>query len=208
MLTPLVECVVGSGQQYPNVFLLEAQLGTFGHSLHVTDKAWRDGGKLNVKFSHTNMAGQTQEISKFIPYAESKMVDEFYRDIEWASVYSKKSTMAGPDKYPVLTGAGLREQLKDGFTQTYGGPLSVTLLQDFLMSVFFGRADETNRAIVCMTGTLGTILFHQALANIANGFLTVDTHYVRDIPSKTSTPWLSYGAEFREYTGQRGPVLA
>lgn len=193
-----------SGQQYPNVFLLEAQLGSFGHSLHVTDKAWRDGGKLNIKFSHTNSNGQTQEISKFIPYAESKMVDEFYRDIEWAAVYGKKSTQQGPDKYQQLTGAGLREQLKDGFTQTFSGPLTVTLLQDYLMSIFFSRTDETNRDIICMTGTLGSILFHQALANLANGFLTVDTHYVSSIASQTSTPWLAYGAEFREYRGPSG----
>jgi len=184
--------------------LLEAQLGSFGQSLHVTDQAWRDGGRLGIKFAYTNASGSTAEVNNFIPYAESKMVDEFYRTIEWASVYGKKSTTAGPDKYPIITGHGLREQMKDGFTQTFSGPLTVTLLQDFLMSVFFSRTDETNREIVLMTGTLGSILFHQALANVANGFLTVDSHYISSIASKTSTPWLAYGAEFREYRGPSG----
>ena len=191
-------------QQYPNVFLLEAQLGSFAQSLHVTDKAWRDSGRLGVKFGYTNANGQYSEVNKFIPYAESKMVDEFYRSIEWSAVYGKKSTQAGPDKYPILTGNGLREQLRDGYTQLYSGPLSVTLLQDYLMSIFFGKADETQRDVKVMTGTLGSILFHNALAAVANGFLTVDTHYVREMPSKTSTPWLAYGAEFRRYTGPSG----
>ena len=191
-------------QQYPNVFLLEAQLGSFGQSLHITDKAWRDGGRLGITFQHTNAAGSTSEVNKFIPYAENVMVDEFYKTIEWASVYGKKSTMAGPDKYWIKTGHGLREQLRDGWTQQFTGALSVTLLQDYLMSVFFGRADETNRDVKVMTGTLGSILFHNALAAVANGFLTVDTHYVRDIKSPTSTPWLAYGAEFRRYTGPSG----
>lgn len=186
------------------MFLLEAQLGSFGQSLHVTDKAWRESGKLGIKFAHTNANGQTAEVSKFIPYAENLMVDEFYKTIEWAAVYGKKSTMAGPDKYWIKTGHGLREQLRDGWTQQFSGALSVTMLQDYLMSIFFGRADETNRDVKVMTGTLGSILFHNALAAVANGFLTVDTHYVRDIKSSTSTPWLAYGAEFRRYTGPSG----
>lgn len=153
---------------------------------------------------HTDMNGNTSEVKKFIPYAESLMMDELYKSIEWALVYGKKSTMPGPDKYWQKTGTGLREQMKDGWVQYYSSALSVTLLQDYLMSIFFGRTDETNRDVVVMTGTLGATLFHLALASVANGFLTVDTHYVQDIPSKTSTPWLAYGAEFREYRGPSG----
>lgn len=145
-------------QAYPNVFLLEAQLGNFAQGLHVTDKAWRDGGKLGFKLAYTNANGQSGEINKFVPYAESKMVDEFYKTIEWAAVYGKKSTQKGPDGYQILTGHGLREQLRDGFTQPFSGPLSVTLLQDFLMSIFFSRTDETNRDVKVINRRLSRLV--------------------------------------------------
>jgi hypothetical protein len=191
-------------QQAPNTFVLQSQIGTFAQAIHVTDKAWRDQGKLGMEFTHTDYAGNTSTVRNFMPFYEAVMVDELYNSIEWALMYGKKSTMAGPDKYVTRTGPGIREQLKDSWNQYYSGALSVTLLQDYLMSIFFGRTDETSRAVTCMTGTLGANLFHAALASVANGFLTVDTHYVRQIPSDTSTPWLAYGAEFRKYTGPSG----
>ena len=75
------------------------------------------------------------------------------------------------------------------------------------MSVFFGREAEGSRSVTLMTGTLGSILFHNALMAVANGFLTVDTHFVRDIPSPIATPYLAYGAQFTRYTGQQWAPL-
>lgn len=195
-------------QQYPNVFLLESQIGAFAQSIHVTDKAWREGGRLGFSFLHTDMNGNTSEIKKFQPYAESLMVDELYQSMEWALTYGHKSTQNGPDKYWQKTGSGIREQLKDSWISYYSGALSVSLLQDYLMSIFFGRADESQRSVKLMTGTLGSILFHNALAAVANGFLTVDTHYVREAANPGSpTPGLAYGAQFTRYTGPQGIVV-
>ena len=89
---------------------------------------------------------------------------------------------------------GIREQIKDGWIQYYSGALSVSLLQDYLMSIFFGRSDESQRSVKLMTGTLGSILFHNALAAVANGFLTVDSHWIRSASNPGSpTPGLAYG---------------
>lgn len=195
-------------QQYPDAFLLEAQLGAFGQEMTVTDKAWRDGGKLGYEFQHTDYNGSTSTVTKFQPYAEAVMMDEMYSSIEWALTYGKRTTFQGPDKYWQKTGAGIREQLKDGWIMNYSGALSVALLQDYLMQVFFGRADESQRSVKLMTGTLGSILFHNALAAVANGFLTVDTHFVREAPNPGSpTPGLAYGAQFTRYTGAQGVVV-
>lgn len=194
-------------QQFPNAFVLESQIGNFAQSLHVTDKAWRQGGKLGYEFQHTDYNGATSTVTKFQPFAEAVMVDELYKSIEWALMYGKRTTFEGPAKYWQKTGPGLREQLKDSWLQAFSGALTVSLLQDYLMSIFFGRADETQRSVTMMTGTLGATLFHNALSAVANGFLTVDTRFVRDMPSNTSTPWLTYGAEFRRYTGPNGVVV-
>jgi hypothetical protein len=63
-------------QQFPNAFELENQLGAFAQSYHVTDKAWRDEGKLEVQFSYTDKEGKEKMASRFLPMAEAKMWDE------------------------------------------------------------------------------------------------------------------------------------
>lgn len=72
------------------------------------------------------------------------------------------------------------------------------------MTIFNSRADETNRKVIMMTGTIGSLQFHDALAAVANGFLTVDTHFIDKIASPTETPHLAYGAQFTRYRGPEG----
>jgi hypothetical protein len=55
-----------------------------------------------------------------------------------------------------------------------------------------------------MTGTVGSIQFHEALVEIANGFLTVDNHFIDNGPSRGTTPGLAVGAQFTRYRGPEG----
>lgn len=96
----------------------------------------------------------------------------------------------------------MREQLKDSWIQYYNGPLTVNLIKDYLMDIFFTREDETNRKVTGMTGTLGSVLFHEAIASLANGFLFVDTYYIDKVASNVETPHLAFGAQFTRYRGQ------
>lgn len=197
----------GGTQQYPASFMLEGQVGAFAQELTITDKAWRDQGKVEIEAMYTDMNGKTQKITKVLAMAESKMWDELHMSIEAQLTYGKKQTQPGPDKYWIKTGAGMREQLKDGWIEYYNGPLTVNRLKDYLMDIFFTRENETNRKVVAMTGTLGSILFHDALAAVANGFLTVDTHFIDKVASPTLTPHLAYGAQFTRYRGPEGIVV-
>jgi hypothetical protein len=114
--------------------------------------------------------------------------------MEVQMMYGKKSTQAGPDKYWTKTGAGMREQLKDSWVDVFSGPLTAALLQDYLMNIYFAREDEDNRQTRVMTGTLGSILFHNALVAISNGFLTVDSHWIQKAQNPASAvPGLAYG---------------
>lgn len=92
-------------QQYPNAFLLESQLSYFGEKFTVTDKAWRESGRLEVEFLYTDDSGREQRVNKFLPMAEAKMWDNLYTGIEAQLVYGRKQTHAGPDKYWVKTGS-------------------------------------------------------------------------------------------------------
>lgn len=194
-------------QQYPSSFMLEAQLGSFGQKYTVTDEAWRNEGKLSVEFMYTDRSGKSKKVSRFLPMAEAMMWDELYQSMEVQMVYGKKQTQPGKQKYWIKTGAGLREQLKDSWLKYYNGALTVNLLREYLMDIFFARKNETERAVKAVTGTLGSIFFHDALVAVSNGFLTVDSHWVRSAPSETQTPGLAFGAQFKRYTGPEGIVI-
>lgn len=195
------------GQQYSNSFMLESQIGSFGQKYTVTDQAWRDEGKLGVEFNFTDRMGKEQRVKRFLPMAEAKMWDELHQSMEVQMVYGKKSTTPGKNGYFTKTGPGLREQLKDSWIKYYNGNLNVPMLRDYLMDIFFARKNETERAVKAITGTVGSVNFHDALVAVANGFLTVDTKFIREIPSNIQTPYLAYGAQYTRYTGPEGIVI-
>ena len=190
-------------QQVPNSFELESQVGAFAQKITVTDKAMRDEGRLEVEFLYTSpRTGKTQKVSKFLPAYEARMEDELYLSMEAQMTYGKKQTKPGHKGYWIKTGPGMREQLRDSWLEYYNGTLTVTRLRDYLMSIFFSREDEQNRKVVAMTGTLGSLMFHDMLAGEASGFLTVDTHFTEKLSS--SPRHLSFGAQFTHYQGPEG----
>ena len=194
---------VGGTQQYPASFKLENQVGAFAQELTITDKAWRDEGKIAIEFMYT-VDGKTKRATKFLPMAEAKMWDELYKGMEAQLVYGKKQTRQSYNGYWTKTGPGLREQLKDSWQEYYSGPLSVSDLKDFLLDIYVTRKSVQDRKTVGMTGTLGSQLWHDALVAISNGFLTVDTNFINKIASPVDTPHLAYGAQFTRYNGPHG----
>lgn len=195
-------------QQMPSIMELEHQIGAFAQSIHVTDRALRQQGRLGVTFNMTDSNGNEQSVTNFVPAFEARMQEEFYTSMEVQFMYGKKETKPGQSgSYWQKTGAGIREQLKDGWTQYYSGSLNANLLQDYVMDILFARANESDRKITLMTGTVGSIEFHKALANLASGFLTVDSNFIEKVSSNTETPHLAYGAQFTRYRGLEGVVI-
>ena len=192
-------------QQYAAPFMLESQVGAFAQKLTITDKALRDEGRLGFDFIHTDPnTGKQMVIKRFLPYAESKMWDALYDGMEAQSVYGVRQTKAGADGNWIKTSPGLREQMKDGHTEYINTPPTVTRLKDYLMDIFFAREDESNRDVVAMTGTLGAISWHDALAAVASSFLTMDTHYIRRTTADYTDQALEFGSMFTSYVGPMG----
>lgn len=129
-------------QQAPSSLMLENQLGYFAQKITVTDKAMRVDGRLGVDFIMTDASGKETKVSKFLPMYEARMQEELYAGIESQLVYGKRQTRAGINGYTLKTGSGMREQLKDGWVQYYSGALTVNLLRDYLMDIFFSRQNE------------------------------------------------------------------
>lgn len=70
-------------------------------------------------------------------------------------------------------------------------------MRDYLMDIFFSREAIENRSITGMTGEVGLLAFHNAVANVAAPFLTLDTHFIRDGKSIGATPGLEFGKHVR-----------
>lgn len=90
---------VRGGTQFPNSFLLESQLGSFGQQYTVTDEAWRTEGKLGVEFMYQDRNGKDVVAKSFLPMAEAKMWDELYQSMEVQLIYGKKQTQPGKQGY-------------------------------------------------------------------------------------------------------------
>jgi hypothetical protein len=192
-------------QQYAAPFMLESQVGAFAQKYSVTDKALRDEGRLGFDFLYTDPnTGKQQVVRRFLPMAESKMWNELYQSMENQSWYGVKQTRPGKQGYWNKTSPGAREQMKDGNTEYINLPPTVNRLKDYLMDIFFAREDENNRDVIAVTGTLGSVSWHDALAAVASSFLTMDTHYIRRTTSEYAENALSFGAMFTEYSGPVG----
>ena len=190
-------------QQYPSIFELESQVGAFAQKVTITNKAMRDSGRLAFSFIYTDpKTGKEQLNSKFLPMAEAKMYDELYQSMEAQYWLGKKQTQPGPDGYWKKTGPGVREQLKDSWNEYYSGPLTVERMKNYLLSIYFSRVNESDRKTVIMTGTAGSLAFHDALASEASSFFTLDTNFIEEY--KKNPKHLSYGAQFTHYRGPQG----
>jgi len=108
--------------------------------------------------------------------------------------YGVKQTQPGKKGYWKKTGPGLRAQLADSWIEYYNTALTTDIIKEYLLDIFFTRVDESDRKVVAMTGTLGSMMFHDMLAAEASSFFTMDTNYIERIGSNPRH--LSYGAQF------------
>lgn len=191
-------------QQYPSSFQLESQVGAFAQKFELSDKALREQGRISVDFGYTDpMSGKFSKVTKFLPMAEAKMHNELYQSMEAQMWYGERSTYEGNvGHYWKKTGPGLRQILRDGHIEYYNGQLTEQRLIDYLMDIFFSRVDEGNRKVTVMTGTGGSIMFHDMLAASSRAFLQVDTNWTKMISENPRH--LSYGAQFTHYQGPEG----
>lgn len=189
-------------QQTGSVFMLENQVSAFAQSLTVTDKAMREDGRLGVTFRDEKSG---KEVNMFLPYYEAKMHDELHRNINAQLIYGVKGTQQSVhSKYHTRTGPGTRAQLRDSWQEYYNGPLPVSLVKDFLLDISVTRNSESERMFTGLTGTIGANIWHDALVAISNGFLTVDTNFVKPTSSAYTKSALQFGAQFTRYIGPVG----
>jgi len=129
-----------------------------------------------------------QVFIKSIPRDTASKIHEFRNGSSGKKLNKTKLSDRCKDGYQALfslktgglkTGPGLRQILRDGHIEYYSGNLTEQRLVDYLMDIFWSRVDEQNRKVTVMTGTGGSIMFHDMLAASSRAFLQVDTNCAR-----------------------------
>lgn len=195
---------IGGSQQVPSSFQLESQVSFFQQEFTVTDKTWRDSGRLGIEVLYTDPRTQKETVTRsFLPMYEAMMHNELYMSMEAQMTYGVKQTQPNHKGYWKKTGPGLRSQMADSWIEYYT-TLTTDIKKEYLLDIFFSRVDEQDRAVVSMTGTLGSILFHDMLAADASSFFTLDQHFIREHKDGSKGRHLSFGAQFTHYQGPEG----
>lgn len=102
--------------------------------------------------------------NSWIRYAEVEYWRQWYREIERAIWYGRKSTkLMGSTGYSVMSGPGIQQQLEDSHVHRYTH-LTARLLEEYLMDIFYGRVKPgKGRHVKGYTGEYGMLAFNRAM---------------------------------------------
>lgn len=189
---------------YAMPWKLRNQLSTYKKEYSVTGDAANQA--LVVGLMDGN--GKIHNDYRWIKYAEAEYWIQWYRELERAKWYQRRANyVLGANGRPVRTGPGIQEQLERSHRHVYTR-LTEKLIREYLMDIFFGRVEMSNRSIKAFTGEYGMLAFHQAMMNSSAPFLTLDTHYISSVGSTSANAQsLAYGAQFVKYRGPNGIEL-
>ncbi len=146
--------------------------------------------------------GKVYKDYKWLKYAEAEYWIQWYKEKERSLWYNKSTnTVAGANGRAARTGPGVQELLADSHVHHYT-QLTENLIREFLLDIFFGRVDMSNRNIVAFTGEYGMLAFHQAMMNASAPFLTTDSKFIQGSGNS-----MEFGGQFVKYNGPNGISL-
>ncbi len=142
--------------------------------------------------------GQFQQLTdpRWFKRAEVEFWKHYYKQVENQIMWAKESNhLRGDSGYNIRTTDGLWYKLDYGNVYPYS-KFSIRLLEDFLLSIFFGRVEGKDRNVVLMTGEWGMQLFHRAIRDEAGKFgLFINS----DKAVTGSGMDMGFGFQFTEY---------
>jgi len=177
---------------------LRSQLSTLRKEYSITG----DAANQALVVALMDAEGKVYKDYKWLKYAEAEYWIQWHKEKERILWYGQMSNnVAGANGRAARTGPGVQELLKDSHVHVYN-TLTETLIREYLLDIFFGRVDMSNRNIVAYTGEYGMLAFHQAMSDASAPFLTVDSKFIsgegRD---------LAFGGQFVKYIGPNGITL-
>tara|TARA_R110000803_G_scaffold34127_2_gene74664 strand:- start:3721 stop:5136 length:1416 start_codon:yes stop_codon:yes gene_type:complete len=177
---------------------LRSQLSTLRKEYSITG----DAANQALVVALMDAEGKVYKDYKWLKYAEAEYWIQWHKEKERILWYGQMANnVAGANGRSARTGPGVQELLKDSHVHIYN-TLTETLIREYLLDIFFGRVDMSNRNIVAYTGEYGMLAFHQAMSDASAPFLTVDSKFItgegRD---------LAFGGQFVKYIGPNGITL-
>lgn len=208
-----------NGQKWGKLFAkYEEAAEQSGSTLFTTPLAMRNSMSLyRKKYAITNFAS-TMALTVDVPgpdgklyrfwskYAEVEYWRQWYQELEQGIWYSKHSKeVLGANGRPVVSGPGIREQLKDANSRTYTH-LTAKLLEEFIMDAVFGiSAPGSGQEIVGFTGEYGMVEFHRAINDtFGNSGFIKNVEVANSTPSPYHKNALEAGYQFVKYNMANG----
>lgn len=159
---------------------------------------YADKRVIEVATASYDKDGKFQQLTdgRWFKRAEVEFWKHYYKQVENQLMWSRESShLKGDSGYNIRTTDGLWYKLDYGNVYPYS-KFSIRLLEDFLLSIFFGRVEGKNRNVVMLTGEYGMQLFHRAIREEAGKFgLFINS----DKMVRGSGMDMGFGGQFTEY---------
>lgn len=138
-------------------------------------------------------------------YQEWEAMCQWVREKENNLLFSKYNQnangtfdMKGSSGFPIMQGAGLRDQISPSY-KFYYSTFTIDYLLDILTNLSINILPEDRREFVMITGERGMIQFHKAIENKVALFQPLDSRRVFG-----SGQNLGFGGQYMEYRGPQG----
>lgn len=138
-------------------------------------------------------------------YAEWEMLAQWVREKENNLIYSEYNAnpngtfdMKGSSNFPIIEGAGLRQQISPAYKFYYNN-FTIDYLTEVLLNLSINILPEDKRHFVALTGERGMVQFHKALEAKSALFQPLDSRRVQG-----SGQNLRFEGQYVEYRGPQG----
>jgi hypothetical protein len=167
----------GGGVEYATPFVLRNQLTTLRKHYTVTRNASQEVMIMELY----NPEDPKKSTKLWTKLAEWTALAQFYREVDESMIYSvynkpngaTYNNLQGANGRPILTGAGLRQQIAPANVRYYS-KLTYNLLFDFLMDLSYAaNAWGGNHKFVALTGKMGMIEFDRAIREELRNTITI-----------------------------------
>jgi len=193
---------MGGSVTFADNLAFRNRLSKFRKSYKITDYAAEEVLAVSL------MNAKGAKAKSWMPYAETIFWKQWYKELEIALWYSRKSdNVADTTGEMIRSFPGVQEQLEDSHTHKYSN-LSARLIEEYLMDIFYSRVSPgKSRQIEAWTGEYGMIQFHKAIEKATSPFLKNVEVYSSKVASPMHQNSLAFGYQFTEYRMANGAVL-
>lgn len=148
-------------------------------------------------------SGKTTKI--WTQYAEWEMLAQWEREKDNALIFSEFNQnidgtydLKGDSTFPVIKGAGLRQQISPAYKFKYN-KFSIDYLTEVLLNLSINILPEDKRHFVALTGERGMVQFHKAIESKVALYQPLDSKRVFG-----SGQDLGFGGQYTTYKGPQG----